>query len=352
MSGGKLLEITNIQPFRERSAVVVLPEWAPGGDDENDAHRSTLRLFEDGVEIGPAHMPHDTMDAQGGGAYSHWLDRLFFTSTDGQSPAVNGKRYTALVHTGDAAPLRDVLVQVNAAFPHYVGTEAGYALLERIARELAPTMRLSERGRSFFSEAEFRADFERFAVAADRSYDRKFVMHQLARYAARLAGDMAECGVYRGGTAWLMAKALRAQPGALLHLFDSFQGLSAPSAVDGAHWRAGDLAVSLEQVRQALAPTEDIIRYWPGWIPSEFAHVRDRRFSLVHIDVDLAEPTWDSLEFFYPRLTPHGVIVCDDYGFDTCPGARRAMDAYFEDRSVPIIHLPTGQGLVIKTDAA
>ena len=50
-----------------------------------------------------------------------------------------------------------------------------------------------------------------------------------------------------------------------------------------------------------------------------------------------------------PRVVPHGIIVCDDYGFDTCPGARQAMDTYFADRKVPIVHLPTGQGLVIRT---
>jgi O-methyltransferase len=349
MRGGKLLDLTEIQTFRSRSAVAVLPDWIKGGDDENDAFRSTLRLFEDGVEIGPAHMAHDAMDAQGGGAYSHWLGRLFFTSTDGQSPAANGRRYTALIQIGEVSPLTEALSHAEAAHPHIVGTEEGYALLERIAGELAPGVRLSERGRTFFGDAEFHADFDRFAQGTDRSFDRKFVMREFARHAADLSGDMAECGVYRGGTAWLMAKALRGQHNALLHLFDSFQGLSQPSAVDGAHWRAGDLASPLEEVRKALAPMEEVIRYWPGWIPNEFANVRDRAFSLVHIDVDLAEPTWDALDFFYPRLAPHGMIVCDDYGFETCPGARQAMDAYFADRNVPIIHLPTGQGLVIRT---
>jgi hypothetical protein len=42
------------------------------------------------------------------------------------------------------------------------------------------------------------------------------------------------------------------------------------------------------------------------------------------------------------------MMVCDDYGFDSCPGARRAMDDFFAERPECIIHLPTGQGLVLK----
>ena len=35
-----------------------------------------------------------------------------------------------------------------------------------------------------------------------------------------------------------------------------------------------------------------------GWIPSRFEEVKDKNFSFVHIDVDLYQPTLDSLNFF------------------------------------------------------
>lgn len=73
----------------------------------------------------------------------------------------------------------------------------------------------------------------------------------------------------------------------------------------------------------------------------------DRRFSLVHIDVDIYRPTLDALEFFWDRVTPGGMVVCDDYGFSTCPGATAAMDEFFDGRA-PVMQLPTGQGLVIR----
>jgi hypothetical protein len=353
MSGARLIHLSNLQPYRKQSAYAELPNWVAAGDDLTNGEKSTLRLFENDVEIGPPHTPHDLMDADACGGFSHWRTGLYFTASDGTNPVHNGRQYTALGHSEPLSPLAHVLQ--NAEGPHAPaqGTDAAYRALEAIAHELEPGLRLSERARSYFRDEEFTADYERFEGGNYRSYDRKFMLRELARWAARLSGDMAECGVYHGGSAWLMAKALIAagREECRLHLFDSFAGLSEPTSQDGSHWRKGDLAAPLELVRANLAEAETLISYWPGWIPSEFHAVADRRFSLVHIDVDLAQPTWDSLVFFYPRLVDHGILVCDDYGFDTCPGAREAMDAYFAERNIPIVHVPTGQGVVLRAPA-
>ena len=92
----------------------------------------------------------------------------------------------------------------------------------------------------------------------------------------------------------------------------------------------------------------DGIHFYRGWIPERFAEVADRRFAFVHIDVDLYQPTLDSVAFFYQRLVPGGIIVCDDYGFTTCPGATRAMDEFMADKPEHIVHLPTGQGVIFR----
>jgi hypothetical protein len=56
----------------------------------------------------------------------------------------------------------------------------------------------------------------------------------------------------------------------------------------------------------------------------------------------------DALEFFWPRIVPGGVVLCDDYGSIGCPGSRKAMDAFFADKKVRFIELPTAQAMVIK----
>ena len=62
----------------------------------------------------------------------------------------------------------------------------------------------------------------------------------------------------------------------------------------------------------------------------------------------LAVSSAQTLRFFFERLQPGGLLVCDDYGSFLCPGARRAMDEYFADRPEPIVELPTQQAFVIK----
>ena len=54
---------------------------------------SDLRLFEEGKELGPAHTVEDTIRAGGHGAYSHWGNRIVFSSSDGTDPSTNGRTY-------------------------------------------------------------------------------------------------------------------------------------------------------------------------------------------------------------------------------------------------------------------
>lgn len=113
-------------------------------------------------------------------------------------------------------------------------------------------------------------------------------------------------------------------------------------------WAQGDFAASQEAVAQNLSDFPHV-RFHKGWIPTRFHEVEDRSFAFVHVDVDLYQPTHDALSFFYPRLVAGGVLVCDDYGFLTCPGATRAFDELAATWPEAVVtHLPTGQGLLVK----
>ena len=65
-------------------------------------------------------------------------------------------------------------------------------------------------------------------------------------------------------------------------------------------------------------------------------------------NVDLEQPTSDSIEFFYFRLEPGGILLCDDYGHATCPGATAAADSFLATRPEKMISLGTGGGFLIK----
>jgi O-methyltransferase len=224
---------------------------------------------------------------------------------------------------------------------------ARYLLAERITALVYPKFRFSEFGRRMLNDEAFIRQYERLQGTDNyHSLDRKFTLDQLLKLVLHLPGDTAECGVYQGASSWFICRG-SAGTGKTHHLFDSFEGLSAPGAADGSYWSAGALASSEEEARRTLSEF-DHLRYHRGWIPARFEDVRDTAFCFVHVDVDLYEPTLQSVAFFYDRLVPGGMLLCDDYGFDTCPGAFRAMNEFFADKPEAIAMLSTGQGLVIK----
>jgi len=186
--------------------------------------------------------------------------------------------------------------------------------------------------------------------------DRKFVAWSMALSTLNIDGDTAECGVFDGATSYLICSAAKkANIHKTHHAFDSWEGLSTPSKEDKSEnkynvflWKKGDLKISQAQTMQNLSDCENII-YHRGWIPERFHEIEDKRFSFVHIDVDIYEPTRDSLEFFYPRMSLGGIILCDDYAYHTCPGTKKAFDDFVQAKRIdPVIHLPTGQGFITK----
>ena len=202
-------------------------------------------------------------------------------------------------------------------------------------------------------DAGFLEAWARFPETVAGVKDRRVFLFSAAKAARAVSGDTAECGVFRGAGSHLMLEAQRGT-GKTHHLFDSFEGLSEPApGVDAAtnlneprhpkhHFSAG------EELVRANLKAFDNLAFHKGWIPERFADVAGKRFSLVHLDLDLYEPTRDSLAFFYPRMQPGGIIVCDDYGVHSWPGVSKAIDEFFADKPEKPIHVPCGQALVVK----
>lgn len=228
-----------------------------------------------------------------------------------------------------------------------------YYVGEQLARVVGDCW-VPEDQKLWMKDESFWQAYRRLEPRNRRSAERKYAVRELVRSLGDLPGDTAECGVFTGATSYFI---LEQRPAGPHHLFDSFSGLSPPQAEDAvvaadiSRWQAGDLTSPLEILRANLAPFPSALIY-PGWIPSRFHEVAERSFCFVHIDVDLYQPTRDSLEFFYPRLVPGGMLVCDDYGYLNCPGAKQACDELAQRVRENWIALPTGQALMIKRAAA
>lgn len=82
--------------------------------------------------------------------------------------------------------------------------------------------------------------------------------------------------------------------------------------------------------------------------------VRDNpgvRFSLVHFDCDMYEPTKIGLQYFWDRLSRGGIFLFDEYAIKDWPGETQAVDEFFADKNVQIKKLQWNNvpaGYVIK----
>lgn len=168
-----------------------------------------------------------------------------------------------------------------------------------------------------------------------------FLVHSLARAQSALDGDMAEVGVYQGCSAKLISTA---NDGRTLHLFDTFEGLPAPSDAERAFLRQSQYKSCLESVRGFLADQPNVV-FHRGLFPDTTGPVIDRRFSFVHLDVDLKAGTRACLEFFYPRMVPGGIILTHDYSF--LDGVREAFQEFLADKAERVIELPSSQALLV-----
>lgn len=222
-------------------------------------------------------------------------------------------------------------------------------------------------------EPEFAAVYAQAAAATGTSPFplRRIFRHQnlvrlFRRVCAQVAGDVVECGCARGLSFMELCLSFSKHhpdwSGEGFHVFDSFEGLSEPSEKDLAfdasdadavqivrNMLPGNFAVAFDLVRDNIHRRFPSVELHPGWIPSAFSAVSARSFRFVHLDVDLYQPTLDSLDYFFPRLADGGAIITDDYNW---PGARTAFEEFCARHRLQLQTTDTSQAFVLKGSAA
>jgi hypothetical protein len=162
---------------------------------------------------------------------------------------------------------------------------------------------------------------------------------EAVRSCEKIDGDMAEAGVYLGGTAALMLTASSAKR---IHLFDTFDGLPGTEG----RFEKGDWSAGVEQVRRNLDRWSDRIEFRPGFFPQSAAGAEHLRFSFVHLDLDLYQSTIDALRWFWPRMNPGAALLSHDYF--TSPGVVRAFEEFFSDRPEAFLPLSGRQCIAFR----
>jgi hypothetical protein len=182
---------------------------------------------------------------------------------------------------------------------------------------------------------------------------------QAVEYVVRscIPGDIVECGVWKGGSMMAIAKTLLrvGAPDRRLHLFDTFEGMTPPTAAD-VNLRGQEAAVllagagaakasaniwaiaPLKAVRDAMEGTgynPQAINYVQGRVEDTLpAHVPSQ-IALLRLDTDWYESTYHEMVHLYPRLSVGGVLIIDDYGH--WQGARRAIDQYVAEKKLRLL---------------
>lgn len=140
-----------------------------------------------------------------------------------------------------------------------------------------------------------------------------------------IPGDLIECGVWRGGACILMRAVLAAygDDTRSVWLADSFQGVprSDPANYKAdkgirADFAAGILGVSEAEVKanfERYGLLDDRVRFLPGWFKDTLQDAPIERIAVLRLDGDLYESTIQALDALYPRLSPGGYCIVDDY---------------------------------------
>jgi O-methyltransferase len=157
-----------------------------------------------------------------------------------------------------------------------------------------------------------------------------------AHLPSKAAGDIVECGTWRGGMLGALGEVVG--DGRMCVGFDSFAGLPPAQEIDGSAalaWQSGDAGEELENClatesdfRSAMSLSGARLRVERGWFEDTVPRyaVEQRPIALLRLDGDWYDSTMICLEQLFPFVVTNGVVLIDDYY--TWDGCARAVHDY------------------------
>lgn len=157
-----------------------------------------------------------------------------------------------------------------------------------------------------------------------------------------IPGDIIETGVWRGGAS-IFARAVLKAHGVTdrkVWVADSFEGLPPPDTkrfpqdAGALYHTFPGLAISLERVKanfERYGLLDDQVVFLKGFFADTMPTVACDRFSVLRLDGDMYGSTMDALTNLYPKLSPGGFVIIDDYQIEAC---RNAVTDFRRDREI------------------
>lgn len=136
--------------------------------------------------------------------------------------------------------------------------------------------------------------------------------------------DFVECGTWTGSSAKILAKKCKG----IVHLFDSWEGVSDIGEFDNPIYKELNWKAELDTCKAALSEYNNL-SFYKGWIPSKFNEISKKQISLLHLDLSLYQPTKDSLDFFWDKIVDGGYAITNFHeGYSY--GAEKAVRDFFK----------------------
>jgi O-methyltransferase len=213
-------------------------------------------------------------------------------------------------------------------------------------------------GVSFDYDAEFRDVYGNVKDFTMTSPERVFAMYNAVKYIEDIhaEGDIAECGVWRGGSIMVAALTLMRLKNVKrkFYLYDTYKGMSKPSAIDQTNYDGAKAILMWERYRRkeitdwcyasisdvrknvysTLYPKHNFI-FVKGDVGRTIPKTTPKKIALLRLDTDWYKSTKHELEYLYPKLVKGGVLIIDDYGH--WKGAKVAVDEYFKKHNIKIL---------------
>jgi hypothetical protein len=144
-------------------------------------------------------------------------------------------------------------------------------------------------------------------------------------------GDLIETGVWRGGACIFMRGVLRAHEvtNRTVWVADSFRGFPQDTERGDDRSMAANpnqafLAVTQEQVQHNFSLyglLDSQVRFLPGFFADTLPAAPVGKLAVLRLDGDLYASTADALVNLYPKLSPGGFVIIDDWSISMCQQA-------------------------------
>jgi O-methyltransferase len=173
-----------------------------------------------------------------------------------------------------------------------------------------------------------------------------------ARQALNVEGDFVECGVYAGLLSGTICSALKfASVKKRFFLFDTFLGIPDGESANAGSDRIKEINSHYIDVRKIVRKNFaecSNVKIVEGILPGTLPKARIGKISYLSVDLNTAETERQVIEYLWPKVSPGGIVLIDDYGWSAFSEQYVMWNNFANKQGLAIACLPTGQGLLIK----